>query len=365
MVRPGMFPGRGVRAVAVLAIGAAAVIAVAVVMSGRPAPGGHPASPAGQSGASRAPARPAAVSLAASHVSPAETPVKMALHGTLAAGAGPASLKYGGTYLWDTVTGKVIAIVRDPGRSGSIGPIAFSPDGTTLAEVGVGTIYLWDIAARKFIATLPIPRGLDVTTLALSPDGKALALVTGERLSTVYLWDIAAGKVTATFANPSDYGVSCVAFAPGGTTVAVGQDTGAILLWDTRTGKVTGGPFRSQERQRPVGRGDRVRPRRHPGRGWLLQRRHDVPVGRHRDAHRGRHRPGPAHRRAWRGPRALVQPRRHHLDHRRRQRRHLPVADHQVAPRPAPTAGGSPSAALDDHPAHGPRPIRTGTPDTQ
>src|ERR1700731_2561868 len=88
MVSPGMLPGRGVRAVAVLAIGAAAVIAVAVVMSGRPAPGGHPASPAGQSGASRAPAGPAAVSLIASHASPAETPVSMALHGTLAAGTG-------------------------------------------------------------------------------------------------------------------------------------------------------------------------------------------------------------------------------------------------------------------------------------
>jgi hypothetical protein len=141
VVSPGRLPGRGVRAVAVLAIGAAAVIAVAVVMSGRPAPGGHPASPAGQSGTSRAPAGPAAVSLAATHVSPAVTPVNMALHGTLAAATGSASLKYGGTYLWD-------------------------------------------IAARKFTATLPIPRGLDVTTLAFSPDGKALALVTGERVAT-------------------------------------------------------------------------------------------------------------------------------------------------------------------------------------
>jgi hypothetical protein len=96
-----MLRRRGAQAVAALAIGAAAAIAIAVVASVKPALQGHPAaSPAGQSRASQAPAGPVAVSLAASFKSPAVTPVAMALHGTLAAGTGAASLTDGGTYLW-------------------------------------------------------------------------------------------------------------------------------------------------------------------------------------------------------------------------------------------------------------------------
>jgi len=243
MVRPGMLRRRGAQAAAVLALGAAVVLAIAAVVSARAAPQAHPAAPpAGPLRASRAPAGPVDVSLAASHVSPAATPVSMAVHGTLAAGTGAASLKEGGAYLWSTATGKVTAILPDPAPSAGIGPVAFSPDGTTLAEGGAnGTISLWDITAGKVTATLATPAS--ASALAFSPDGKDLAEDTGGRLGPAYVWDIAARKITATFTDVNNpYGLTSVAFAPDGTTVAIGEATGAIVLWDTRTGKVTAGP---------------------------------------------------------------------------------------------------------------------------
>jgi hypothetical protein len=192
MGRPGMVRGRGRRAVGVAAIGAVVVIAVAVMVSVRAVPGGRPASPAGRSRASRAPAGTAGVPLlVASHASPAATPVAMALDGTLAAGTGAASLKDGGTIVWNTLTGKVAAILPAPAGGGGTGPMAFSPGGATLAEVGPnGTVDLWDIAARKVTATLATPVRACCSALAFSPDGTTLTTADGQQGGT-YLWQIA------------------------------------------------------------------------------------------------------------------------------------------------------------------------------
>jgi len=236
MVWSGMLRRRWAWAAAAAAAGGAAVIAVAVVESAGPAPGRHPVSLA---------SRPVSVSLVARFKSPEVTPVAMALHGTLAAGTGSAALKDGGICLWETATGRVTAVLPVPAGSGGIGPLAFSPDGTILAEGAVnGSIYLWDIATGKVTATLATPGGTGPGALSFSPDGRSLAEASTEgRLGIVYLWDVAARKVTAksaTVDNP--YGITAVAFAPGGTTVAVGEATGTILLWDTRTGTTTVGP---------------------------------------------------------------------------------------------------------------------------
>jgi WD40 repeat protein len=67
-------------------------------------------------------------------------------------------------------------------------------------------------------------------SMALSPDGRLLAVVTKD--GTVPVWDILTGQQLAAFKDRSQ-GVSAVAFAPAGKTLASasGADTSA-LIWD-------------------------------------------------------------------------------------------------------------------------------------
>ncbi len=64
---------------------------------------------------------------------------------------------------------------RIVGLQGGVGPMALSPDGKTLATVGVyDTVKLWDVAACEELVSF---RGFQgpISMMAFSPDGKALA----------------------------------------------------------------------------------------------------------------------------------------------------------------------------------------------
>ncbi len=98
--------------------------------------------------------------------------------------------------LWDPATGKEQGSLEVQPQP--ITSLAFSPDGTLLAQGGsaladkkpVGRIVVWELAGRKqrLLLTPPAP----VLALAISPDGKRLA--SAGRDGTVALWDLAGGK---------------------------------------------------------------------------------------------------------------------------------------------------------------------------
>lgn len=112
-------------------------------------------------------------------------------------------------------------------------PMAFSPDGRTLA-VGSheGSIGLWDVATGALRVTLSGHRKW-VFRLAFSPDGKMLASGSGDR--TARLWDTETGRLLATLNGHKD--APFVSFSSDGARLATGSiDEEGAKVWEVKTG---------------------------------------------------------------------------------------------------------------------------------
>jgi RNA polymerase sigma factor (sigma-70 family) len=180
--------------------------------------------------------------------------------------------------VWDAATGRQ---VREFSRA-SGGAIAFSPDGSRLAEGAMGKFNLWDLktgrclssgdsehtlAAKVFLSPAgdraltsgcfsistwdgTTGRRLHSFDLPLffasdpdrnfSPDGRYALSFTGdfEKLQ-ILVWEVAAGRLLHTLQPPNASGQVKTAFSPDSTRLALwipGKET-VIRFWDVRTGK--------------------------------------------------------------------------------------------------------------------------------
>jgi WD40 repeat protein len=109
--------------------------------------------------------------------------------------------------------------------------VAFSRDGKHMATRGFGgKLTVWEWASRRRLAALKIRHG-SVGSLAFSPDGSTLAA--GDSAGLLGLWDVNSGEEQTTFRahEPGD-GVTAVAFSPDGTGVVTASFLGrTVRLW--------------------------------------------------------------------------------------------------------------------------------------
>ena len=138
-----------------------------------------------------------------------------------------------GVRVWDVATGREVAHPDTWSQQPTGVRVRFSPDGTLLAVCSGGTVGLWDVATWRKAGSLGGP-GAEVLGLAFSPDGRDLAACdTG---GTLWLWDLAGKRVIASnkahtpVTPPSLAG--CVAFSPDGRRLATSGGDSVVKLWD-------------------------------------------------------------------------------------------------------------------------------------
>jgi WD40 repeat protein len=145
--------------------------------------------------------------------------------------------------LWDVGTGKEQRRLMGH-RDGMVAAVTFSPDDKYLASRGGvdGTVVLWDAATGKELHRFDKLTSVNPwrfnrdSPLAFAPDGKTLAA--GDR-KVIHLWQMPAGKETGRLEGHT----SCVslAYSPDGKLLASGgvdgHDRNSIRIWDVATGK--------------------------------------------------------------------------------------------------------------------------------
>ncbi|GAB4578950.1 MAG: hypothetical protein Fur0022_16870 [Anaerolineales bacterium] len=139
---------------------------------------------------------------------------------------------YGELFIWNYAEGRTEQTINAHGGR-LIWAVAFSPDGNTLASGGLdGYVYFWDVATGqqkdRFYA------GNVVLSLAWSPDGQQLALVSGARLIRL---EVATKKKTE---KSLSFGLNEVVWAPDGSLLAIASKDQLIYILDSTSLSISG-----------------------------------------------------------------------------------------------------------------------------
>ncbi len=114
--------------------------------------------------------------------------------------------------------------------------LAFSPDGKALAAAGYREVRVLDPGSLKLKDALSGPTDM-VRAVAFSPDGKILAAAGGgaARYGEIVLWDSTSLRQLHTLRGHNDY-IYSLAFSPDGKLLASSSYDRLIKLWDVSSG---------------------------------------------------------------------------------------------------------------------------------
>jgi WD40 repeat protein len=139
--------------------------------------------------------------------------------------------------LVDTGSGRVRAVLR--GHVNRVHCMALAPDGRTLATSGIGSaaIRLWDTAdgAHKLTLNESRRQGPHSTCLTFSPDGSLL--VTGDTGGQLILWDPGTGREREVLPAVHGGSVGVVTFSPDGRFLVTAGNDNTLVLWDLPAGR--------------------------------------------------------------------------------------------------------------------------------
>jgi WD40 repeat protein len=136
---------------------------------------------------------------------------------------------------WDLVQRRAISTISFDGNAGPIMAAALSSDGKVLATAtarravlpGPNEVNLWDLPSAKATMTLSHPGAID--SVAFSRDGKTLLTLSLDNQviaiaceQPVRMWDVATGRKLASFSTGRPAAISSAALSPDGKTLAVG-----------------------------------------------------------------------------------------------------------------------------------------------
>jgi hypothetical protein len=136
--------------------------------------------------------------------------------------------------IWNAATGEPLRTVSPaPGKAPS--SLAFTADGKLLAGTFSGTnaVRVWNAATGEQVRLLegkPKTHKLQGRQhVAIAPDGKQLAAVTGPR--AIRLWDLTTGKPEAVIRlNPGVQFIDQVAYSPDGRHLATANSNGTVYI---------------------------------------------------------------------------------------------------------------------------------------
>ena len=143
-----------------------------------------------------------------------------------------------GTWIYDVRTGEALDLITEPFTE----DMRLSPDGKTLAAASDGSVYLWDLQARKLRNVL-VGDTHRIGSLTFSPTGETVA--GGTWNNAIQLWDVQAGKLLKTLIGHTDLNtrsmtIHFIAYSNDGKRLAsVGsEDRTTIRIWDVETGEL-------------------------------------------------------------------------------------------------------------------------------